>query len=70
VTSPREAVRLDIGAAQRSESRLQRADRFERLGRAALEALVARDSVDGAATPSARGPGVGHTSTYFDVTGR
>jgi hypothetical protein len=70
VTSPQEAVRLDIEAAHRRKSRSQRADRFERLGCAALETLIARDSVDGAATPPARGPCVGHTSTYFDVTGR
>jgi hypothetical protein len=81
VTSPQEAVCLGIEVAYRRKHRSQRADRFERLGRAALEALIAlgrpapasgggllrraADGVDGAAAPSARGPGVGHTSTFF-----
>jgi hypothetical protein len=73
VTSPQEAVRLGIGAVHRRKRGAQRADRFERLGCAALEALIAldgllpraADGVDGAATPSVRGPGVGNTSTLF-----
>jgi len=60
VTLPHGAARFAIEAADRRRSRPQRADRLERLGRAAPEALIALDSAlsgDGRTSVGAAGRG-------------